>query len=110
MAVGVFFILIVAANLVDTTPIYGGECLPPGHAAADLGILREERIGSDWRDGANLIFIAILLIAAAVHDAPFSIDFCLACQHCLSRYQAGEAQRMQSTKTQNWARSRCAHC
>jgi hypothetical protein len=64
----------------------------------DLGILREEksrqRLAVDWAQ--ILIFIAILLIAAAVHDAllsPLILLFGMSA-FAWSRYQASEAQRM----------------
>jgi hypothetical protein len=64
----------------------------------DLGVLREEksrqRLAVDWV--RLLIFIAILLIAAAVHDALLSPLILLIgmAAFAWSRYQAGEAQRM----------------
>jgi len=64
----------------------------------DLGVLREEksrqRLAVDWV--RILIFIAILLIAAAVHDALLSPLILLIgmAAFAWSRYQAGEAQRM----------------
>lgn len=64
----------------------------------DLGILREkksrQRLALDWT--RMLIILAVVLTAAAVHDAllsPLILVFGVAA-FFWSRYQAGEAQRM----------------
>ena len=100
-AVGVFFILYsTLRTLVDTLANLWRRMFASWTTLRlhDLGILREEksrqRLAVDW--ARILIFIAILLIAAAVHDAllsPLILLFGMAA-FAWSRYQAGEAQRM----------------
>ena len=101
LAVGVFLILYsTLRTLVDTLANLWRRMFASWTTLRlrDLGILREEksrqRLAVDWV--RILIFIAILLIAAAVHDAllsPLILLFGMAA-FAWSRYQAGEAQRM----------------